>query len=335
MSNPCSSISKVYCHDVFWDTEVYRKTASGIIHHKTLSLVDEMGQIIWKRVRNFSLEGSETTDKADAYWLYRKGADGASFCADVTVLNFASVNEDYHTEDSALLFLDLRTRTALYRHVTNRLTFGCASTDMAAFRGPWGNSYFHKLKITSAPKTKTVSYVLLRDGVREVLKSETYNTNLYSEKAPLILLYPNPPSNMEPIDAEVKEHGFYDYHGDSWDGLAKSDGGKDYYYPEWCRGMGEDVSRDCRLRDDRFTMLLTLVKDREAHELGEGAPYPGYQFPAGNCARDKLGNVLYSFLVDSTGYNKLFTVDGAQLDVTNIIFKEGAGTTALFPVAPV
>lgn len=334
MSNPCDDISKVYCKDEFKPLTVYSRDTYGIEHGKDLEETQyDTGLVLWSRKRVFSLSGSVTDNKSGGYWLYRTGFNDPIACYDHQVNYLAEVSEDYTTVDTTLLYEDMRTDTRVYKRVTQHLEFYCQSTQTAEFRTMWGSVYPHKLKVVDAPKTVTTKYIAIINGNMHTLKSTTVNSKRYTTDNPLILIYPNVQSLAQPMDADVIKYGFYDYHGDGWDGLATSDGGKDYYYPEWCREMGVDNSRDIRLKDARFNLLLTLEQDRTASTMGESAMMPDYTFPVGNCVRSRKGHTLASFLVaGDTATNLLYNKDGAQVNFMDEIYKEGSGKTLIFPV---
>lgn len=334
MSNPCDDISKVYCKDEFKPLTTYSRSSYGIEHSKDLKEVQyDTGLVLWSRERYFSISGSVIDNKSGGYWLYRTGFTDPIACYDHQVNNLAEVSEKYKTVDTVLLYEDLRTDTRVYKQVTQHLEFYCQSTQTAEFRTMWGSAYPHKLKIVYAPKAVVTKYIAVVNGKSHTIKSTTVNSKRYTQDNPLILIYPNIQSLAMPMDAEVIKYGFYDYHGDGWDGLATSDGGKDYYYPEWCREMGVDNSRDIRLKDARFDLLLTLEQDRTASTMGESAMLPDHTFPVGNCVTSRNGHVLASFLVaEDTPVNLLYNKSGAQIDFMDEIYKEGSGKTVVFPV---
>lgn len=334
MSTPCDDVSKVYCEEQYLPLRVYTRNTSGIEHTKNLTEhLPSLDLVLWSRERAFTLHGTETDYKNDGYWLNRVGGTGPVACYDHQVVNDASVSEHYRTIDSSLIYLDLRTDIRVYKTVTETIDFYCQSAETAAFKTVWGNVYPHKLKVVSAPKTKVILYTAVIGAKTEELKLRTINSNRHSDTNPLILIYPNPPSQADPLDADVKKYGFYDYNADSWDGLAKDDGGKDYYYPEWCRELGVDNSRDYRLRDARFNVLLTLPQDRTDSTMGESVILPGHTFPTGNCAISREGDTLLSFLVDETeAINRLYNKDGQLIEFLDLVYKEGGGKTLIYPV---
>lgn len=308
MSNPCEGLTYTCNETIPW---TLGGTGNGSLTqtrdaHATLKLGTTLITVSSVR-RNFVIaENSSWTANATSVMLNEDGDPFA--CPD----NFTSgstphnVVEDYECTNTVFYFLDTRYNNAIFKEVIEKLTFSYSGSDMAGFLGPYGITWFPKFVITNCNIITTINYYIVLNGRTNVLKTSTSTSSIYGPGNPLILVWPNPPSNYTPWIGcdDIKQFGFYDYHASNEDQIIP-DGGDDFYFTEWMRNIG----------------TLSIVQDQvdaatrySDYYLGEGAfgtipfPNPGIitdSTPVGSIVQDPEGNIFYSLELDGEIFNSL------------------------------
>jgi hypothetical protein len=347
MPTACDNIIKYGCGE----NKAYKYIAtdiSEIKHEKDNSfyLNELSNNPIYSRKRTFLINRVDSKNRNGSYFLESDNCfkelgseDEPCECLDTTEdTSTGELSESYETIDSVIYFLDIVNNIKFFKTTKHTITFNNISNDLAAFREPWGTNYYLKFKIKDAIVNKKIEYKLIVKDIEETLYSEENSYKPYSEENPLILLYPNPPSLVLPLDEDIKNYGFYDYNaggpGGDWDGLAKEDGGKDYYNPEWCRNLGINNDIDTYITETRLLHLLTI--DKETFDLVIGLTYDAAQFPIFNAAVDFEGNIFISCIIENKlTYNKIFTNTGLQLSPEQFCDKIPLGTsnTLFMPIS--
>lgn len=341
MATACDNIPKFGCGDSkeysYIPNEINKITHSK----KNKYYLDNINYPLYSRTRYFSINKNDSKNRGGSYYL-----NGTSCWKELGAENepclclntdgdtsTGSVTESFETVDSTIYFLDIVNNIKFFKIDTQQITFSKSSNSLAAFREPWGTGYYIKFKITSALVTKKTEYKLIVNQEDITIYTEAEQYNPYSDEAPLILLYPNPPSLATPLDEDILKYGFYDYNaggpGGDWAGLATSDGGKDFYYPEWNRNLGINNDVDKEIRDIRFTQLLDT--DKQTYDTTLALSWDKEVFPIFSAAVDKFKNIFVSCIIENKlTYNKIFTSDGLQLSPEQFCDKIPLGTNSLF-----
>lgn len=236
----------------------------------------------------------------------------------VTYNDAHSVSELYECVNTTLYFLDMRYNNALGKEVTEKITFSEASGAMAGFKETWGIFYYPKYVITNHTLTRTTVYFIILNGVKTVLKTETVATTVNGPENPLILVYPQPGSLAIPwINCDdIKIYGFYDYYA-TGEGEGQSkiqrDGGDDYYFTDWMRGIGTPSrEQDQRDADERYFEYYL----RDPYTQSQSYSNPGIatdDTPIGSITQDNDGNIFYSLELGGEIFNSLTGGDLVQL----------------------
>ena len=220
-------------------------------------------------------------------------------------------------EDIVPYFLSQQEGVFVYKKITETLSFASSCEKMVPFRTRGGNSYFNKFSVKGSPVVEgSEEFFVVRDGSEYKVGSTTFTYNPFPESTGsstwgllgneikssvssgytrdpslrMIMVFPNPPSEAIPLgDDELKDFGFYDYNAVSSEDpgalagtiskLAREDGGKDMYYPEWCRKMTPDP-------------FWRSAADRRVELRWPGAGAP----------REKLTNNNINYLPEPTSY---------------------------------
>jgi hypothetical protein len=240
-------------------------------------------------------------------------------------------------EKSEIAFLDLRYNVCLYKNRVQELRINSLQRDneQALFRTQTGP--FHRVRVMTNDFTQTdhMQWILLKDGVKTVLYEESVTPafvgGAYQEgegasiwfpdyKRPagihLILIFPFPASyGIAQSDLECGTP-FYDYTHLPMEepDLARLDGGKDMFYPEWCRNMQEDpIWREAA--DRRWNAKWWHVPEEKNRKWMQ----PEVQlkmFPVGSYIEHPEVGKVYQFLLQNTsGEPKIFS----SPDFTSIV----------------
>jgi len=260
------------------ETDVAGNDQSGVSHaisHKIEINTGLKTLYSIKTNRTFSVQGYHDYDK-DIYHVWSVECGGLAippcfaWCYDRRDRYKSDLSEDCKIEKDTIYYIDLSRNILFYKHEEEELKFTSASTETSAMRQKWGTSIHHKLKIKGAKIKGKEEHVLIFNGQRRVLNTVIYEREPEWEMEAIgipsldsgvkyldedacapyrdpelqqIILWGIPPSKAIPMDPEVRCRGFYDYGSESPGAeprLLRPDGGKDFFYPSWCRSMMPD-----------------------------------------------------------------------------------------------
>lgn len=308
----------------------------------------------------------------DSGYLVMCGAESITCDKSSTATPSCAQSESCIIETNVPYYIDRQRDIFVWKNVKESLSWSESSGGKTAkFRLKFGAGYFHKICIKNAVKTYgTETFKMSVKGVESILATQSYEYNpfpmtegggatwgLYGNTVQRsatpdtldvaqILLFPLVPKQAIPQDNDVIAYGFYDYNstegGFTECSLPKDDGGKDYFYPYWCRQMPYDALWR-ETADVRYGMIYSL-KENPVGVAGTASwtPPPPIvnEFPFGSLAFDSESNFMASMLlqfgqhVDSKGvvYNKasfgdLFTALGKSVTLKEY--------TKFDPIAPI
>lgn len=175
-----------------------------------------------------------------------------------------------------------------------------------------------------------------------------------SEDVACILVFPTPPKLAMCQDNDCLFYGFYDYNavegGFVENSLSKDDGGKDYFYPYWCRSMPIDPLWR-QVADTRYQVIYTGAKTQVGGSLGPGLNLEGVTgwtpskplinpWPFGSFALDSKENFIASCVAqfgERVGKGIVYNESNVG-NLFEALTKAGVSTrgpyTALYPVTP-
>lgn len=244
----------------------------------------------------------------------------------------------------------------------------------------WGTSKLHKIIIPTSVRTKGIErFIMVRNGEKIVLAEVSYNYNpfpvsdmqggnwgLYgnvvnnaampdASDVACILVLPIPPKLAMCQDADCLYYGFYDYNavegGFVENSLSKDDGGKDYFYPYWCRSMPADPLWR-QVADTRYEVIYTGAKTQAGGSLGTGLNLEGttewtpsaplvYPWPFGSFALDSKERFIASGILqfgERSGGKGVIYNESSIGDLFEALTKAKVSLrgpyTALHPVTP-
>lgn len=285
--------------------------------------------IVHESSRTFDIQYEGEWHLADGAYLMNNG-DGFFDCSDPIYNHNHSVVESYQCKNTSLYFLDTRYNNAICKEVEETLTFSKSSNEMAGFKEAWGVFYYPKYVITNHILRTVTTYFVIVNGIKTILKTTTTTENINTSNNPLILVYPNPPSQAIPwINCDdIKKYGFYDYHAEGSQEQIRLDGGDDFYFTDWMRLIG--VATRTQDQSDADTRYFEYYLGDEAGKTRTSSyDNPGISIdstPAGSICRDKDGNVFYSMTLDGEVFN--FITDGNLAE----LFPETGVKPQFYPV---
>jgi len=198
-------------------------------------------------------------------------------------------SEDCTIESNVPYHIDRQREIYVWKNIKEEVKWKADSGGKTAqFKLKFGTGYFHKICIKKSVKAKgTEKFLMSKGGVITTLAEQSYEYNPFPETegggatwglygntvqrssvpdtpdVSCILLFPTVPKQAIPQDNDVIAYGFYDYNaiegGFVESSLPKDDGGKDYFYPYWCRGMPHDVIWRATA-DDRHSIINSAGK---------------------------------------------------------------------------
>ena len=229
-----------------------------------------------------------------------------------------------------------------------------SSTEMAQFKGVWGQIYVHQVQIKTSnyEAESLVEWRLIVNGVMTTVSSETTElhpfgprnngkqsgTGLYPDYVPdpetrLVLVFPNPPSQGIPWSPVIARLGFYDYGNDPGfeSELNKLDGGeKDMFYPAWCRSFQQDTLWR-KAADNRYN--ISWYKSLFADDTSYVPPaIEASPIPQGSYVEHPQVGKVYQFLCDTTlvGNRSFNTLIDASLKDAKLATHD---TTLYYPIS--
>lgn len=159
-----------------------------------------------------------------------------------------------------------------------------------------------------------------------------------------ILIFPTVPKLAMTFDNDVVHYGFYDYNsvegGFTENSLPKDDGGKDYFYPYWCRSMPID-SLWRSVADQRYEVIYSKgamnLAGTSSWSPSEPTTHP---WPFGSFALDSKENFIASCVAqfgERVGKGIVYNESNVG-NLFEALTKAGVSTrgpyTALYPVTP-
>jgi len=319
MSDPCTGLLSCSGESVTVPTESDTIYSLTQVKNRTVNMtVGGLAIPVQVRKRNFAISStvkSLNNVAAVVHDLNNENPSSYYVCQSPTTTYSGQVSESYECLDSVIYFMDLRYNNFAIKEVHEILTFGLGGSDTAAFKEPFGTGIYSKFKIVSANIVRTTTYYQILNGGKKVLTVNNVTVPLYSAGSPLILVFPNVPSLATPLDADIKQYGFYDYNAIGGDGLQ--DGGKDYYFPAWCRQLGTaNQTLDVQEATDRYSSVFLL---QPYPATGPISPPPiATDVYYGSIAVDPKGNIFTSQKIDGNIFNTLINFDGTAADPVQI-----------------
>jgi len=272
--------------------------------------------------------------------------------------------EDCVIEKSVIHYLDLRYGVCLYKYTRESLVIDSRqrNNEVALFRTQAGP--FHRVRIMAGDfiQAHRTEWRVVINGVESVIDSVdvepsfiggAYSSNHldgasqwypdYTRPPGIhkVLIFPYPGSmGIAQSDLECGTP-FYDYStpGGLEDEPAISDGGKDMFYPEWCRNMQEDpIWKEAAAR--RWNAKWWHVPEEKNRHWTPPAVYVD-PIPRGTFARHPAVGEVYQFLTDMYGNHVTsnqeprVTTSPSLDDGVSAALPEGqvlAGTTLYYPI---
>lgn len=306
---------------------VYEQRDGHMSHSKSRSInLNFCGTTIpiQSRSRNFTISYFESTSRQKPKLVYYP-VDMLAFCSDETKSHSGQVSEYYRCQDTELWFVDTRYGNLIAREIVEEIAF-TAPAQPVPFHVPYGTEWYFKYVCNDVRVVTTETLYVMVGGQKTILKTVTSETVLYSSSFPLILVYPIVPSQAMVMDEEIMEHGFYDYNAEDSEQMAQEDGGKDFYFPSWCREIGRiNQSMD---RDEATHRYYTYFLNDEPPPSGTigRPPIVTRSEPDFSLTVDGEGRTFYS--VSWMGETFNFLTDG---DPVSLMGLEGSGAK-FYPV---
>lgn len=365
----CNCDDYVNCDDRFIETVQYSDNYSFSHEYNNTVTSDDVLEVYQKTSRMFSVSASWDRSITPGYVV--QCDTGLLKCDDaLNAIPSSNCSEHCLRETNVPYYFDRKQKIYVWKHVKEELIFSVSSTKCAAFKTKWGMTHFHKLCIPTTVRTVgKEQFIMLKDGIKTVLAEVEYNYNpfpvndirggtwglygnIISKDAPpdtadvaCILIVPLPPKLAIAYDNDVIHYGFYDYNaveaGFVENSLAKDDGGKDYFYPYWCRSMPIDPLWRS-VADQRYNVTYSAGQ-LDLHGTTEWTPPvpQEYPFPFGSFALDSKENFIASCILqfgEHTSSKGLVYNEASIGDLFAAITKAGVPITtkftAVFPVTP-
>lgn len=346
----CDPVSKV-------TTDVSNNSTSTTNHDVEHELKLDLGFIDLysiKTKRTFSISNNNTTSK-DVHHVTPTSCEGLatppcySWCIDTDTSYSASVSENCVITKDTIYYLDLVNQVVFFKREHEELIFSSSSDQATPMRQKFGTTYHNVLKIKGAAISGKEQHILIYGGEERILDEVIYTRSpewfmgpiglpnaesgvtmptgceAYDHDIQQILLYGTVPSKALPMDMEIRCLGFYDYGGDSpidqGELLRPDGGGKDYFYPLWCRSMISDPYW-ADVAERRY--MMTWEHDTPAG--GQVLQQPTINFdpvPKGNCVYHEVLGKMYNFTFQNRNGQALSIVDLNGKDPSQAIINMG------------
>lgn len=322
----CQSEYMVECGNDRMTTATEKTYAVG--HRKIRSLQMVMGSssvTLQHRNREYSYSDKDRHNRKsaftykimlhDAYQGYYLG-DGKYQCYLDDWTFYADLAESYQCIDTEILYLDMRYNLAVFRRTTESMKFGDHSDDAIKFRGTWGDYYLHKFVFEDIKFTVKDEIVLVKDGVETVLHTDNYERG-YGDT--LNLAMPDQPAGDYPYED-------FDYYVMA--DHVEVDGGRDLYWPDWLKKLGElNQALDQEERTRRYDFFYLPENLAAKPRSGEAISMPTvaqHGFPFGSVAVNADGYMLLSALfgcsVAPVLVTKLYDPNGNEIALDSVLF---------------
>lgn len=368
----CDCEQYINCNDSKIEVGTYDDTAQ--YSHSVSNAVksDDVLGFYEKTVRSFSVRYGWDRSVGIDHVLSGCGNDTPMIACDTSGAANASSSCSDHCirETNVPWYWDRQRGIYVWKHTREEMIFSIASSKTARFKMKFGNGYFHKICIPTSVRTNGIEqFVMVKGGVKSVLAEVSYSYNpfpatesggatwgLYGNTVTrsavpdtadvaCILLFPTVPKQAIAMDNDVIAYGFYDYNaiegGFVESGLPADDGGKDYFYPYWCRAMPTDPLWRS-VADQRYEVIYSAG---QMNLGGTGAWYPSapteYPFPFGSFALDSKENFIASCILqfgEHAGSQGVVYNEASFGDLFAAIKLAGAplngSYSAVYPVTP-
>lgn len=335
-------------------------------------LLDGILEFSEKTVRAFSVTYAWDRDVTPEYRLTGcGGSEPIVPCGGlVTAISASSCSENCVREKNIPYYWDRQRGIYVWKHVRESLSFSISSNKTAAFKMKWGPGAFHKICIPNSVRTSgKEQFIMVKDGVKTILAEVEYTYNpfpmtesggatwgLYGNTVQrtanpdtadvaCILLFPTVPKQAIALDNDVIAYGFYDYNavegGFVESSLPKDDGGKDYFYPYWCRSMPIDPLWRS-VADKRYEVIYSKgTMDLAGATEWKPSEPTVYPFPFGSFAMDSKENFIASCILqfgERSGGKGVIYNESSIGDLFEALTKAKVSLrgpyTALHPVTP-
>lgn len=335
----CDCASYIDCHDNSLEIATYDESNefSHSVSHTSVS--DDVLGFYQKTERSFSASYGFDRSIDPGYVLTGCSSDGqGTFICDRSneAIAHATVNEHCTRESNVPMYWDRQREIYVWKHIREELDFSVTSSKTAQFRMKWGTSKLSKVCIPTSVLAKGVEqFIMLRKGEQTVIAEVAYEYNpfpvtdiaggnwgLYGNvvnntsspdtaDVACILVFPTPPKLAMCQDNDCLYYGFYDYNavegGFVENSLPKDDGGKDYFYPYWCRSMPTDPLWR-QVADTRYEVIYTGAKTETGGSVSERLNLEGttswipttptvYPWPIGSLALDSKEQFVASLIL--------------------------------------
>lgn len=368
----CSCGSYVNCGDSGIEVATY-DTANQFSHSYTNAVTgDDVMGVYQRTVRKFQVSHGWDRNIDPGYVMSGCGSDTPMVvCDNVSeAVPSSSCSESCVREVNVPWYWDRKNGIYVWKRVQEELSFSIVSSSVAAFKLKFGQGYFHKIIIPTSVITSGIEqFLMVKDGAKKILAQVEYNYNpfpatesggatwgLYGNTVTrtatpgtadvaCILLFPTVPKQAIALDNDVIAYGFYDYNsvegGFVESSLPKDDGGKDYFYPYWCRQMPTDPLWRS-VANQRYDVIYSAGAMNLSGTSAWSPPAPvEYPWPFGTFALDSKENFIASCILqfgehtDSKGvvYNEASFGDlFAAIAKTGVNL--GGPFTSIYPVTP-
>lgn len=346
---------------------------SGSFGHDYVNTVlsDDILEYYQKTTRHFLVNTAWDRDVNIQYVLTGCSDEKVSCGASDKAIAASSVSEYCKRETNVPYFWDTQRGIYVWKHCEETLSFSISSNKTAAFRMKWGTGQFHKICIKKTVRTKgKEQFFMVVNGIKKVLAEVAYDYNPFPETesggatwglygntvirsaspdtldVACILLFPLVPKLAIPLDNDIIAYGFYDYNvtdgGFVESSLPADDGGKDYFYPYWCRAMPTDPLWRATA-DKRYEVIYSKGTMNLAGVSQWSAPSPTvYPFPFGSFVLDSKDNFIASCLLQFSPYANLAGVSYSETNFGDLLtaltkFKIPLSSpiTTFYPTVPV
>lgn len=377
----CDCDSYIDCGDKSLEIASYDddNEFSHQVSHASLS--DDVLDFYQKTERSFSVSHGFDRSISPGYVLTGCSSDGTPYICDRSneAIAHATVSEHCIRESNVPMYWDRQREIYVWKSIREELDFSVTSSKTAQFRMKWGTSKLSKVIIPTRVRVKgTEQFLMVRKGEKVVIAAAEYEYNpfpvndlqggnwgLYgnvvnnvsspdSEDVACILVFPTPPKLAMCQDADCLYYGFYDYNavegGFVENSLPMDDGGKDYFYPYWCRSMPIDPLWR-QVADTRYQVIYTGTKTQAGGSLGPGLNLEGTTewtpskplvnpWPFGSFALDSKENFIASCIAqfgERVGKGVVYN-EASFGDLFEALTKAGVELrgpyTSLYPVTP-
>lgn len=323
----CDCNSYINCGSPSQTVPTVSAGGSIISHNYTNeTLVDNIMLFQHKITRTFNATYSSLTGQVPSFFIKCDTGDPTPCANNSTETYNSSVSENCVLETNIPYYWDQQKEIYVWKHIKESLNFSVSSTKTALFKTKWGTVKLHKIIIPNSVKTKgTEEFVLYKDSIKKILASVEYTYNpfptsdvpggnwgLYgnvvnntitpdTQDVACIIVLPIPQKQAIVQDNDCLYWGFYDYNaidgGFVENSLSKDDGGKDFFYPYWCRAMPLDnLWRETA--DNRYDVIYSQSKlNLEGSSNWTPTEPTVYSWPFGSFALDSKENFIASCIL--------------------------------------